>query len=653
MQSHRYTIFMLFAIAGQTAVANEGASTEYTLPTIVINYGADQKINDTGKLQNQANNTPVSISLFPEYSNQRIDNTISQNAWINSSVSSAANPSFYLKGQRASVLLNDIPLNQFNSQAQNISLIPQNSIDRIEINPSANSVLYGGMGLGGTIDIKQKFLDKDQYGIDTSAAYPLGGGINVFINQLLNEQKTWSLQLANNAQSLDGYRDYSRSNSDNVYIALMHQSTSQKFTLNFSDSYQYLHFPGALNQEQNDEDPWQATKSKEKYINHTVNSQLSFEQHINAAWLLKLNSQYQQQWANIFFPGFGTSSKQGSSLFYLRPSVIFNNCWFKNTSGMELNYQTFNQSNTINQADQTNVALFNQSDLNLNNYWQTGVGERFEHSYTTGNFSNNTSGSQIITIGAGDLYLQYNWSKNFNARTSVSYTYQLPFIDQSNLTPGTSASFGLNPQTAWVFQLDNSYKSDLLTLKNSTYWMLINNQIDYDPSYQNTVPSSFPGANINLPPTQTIGNLFSVDYIWNEVLNSGTSFALNLNTFRSGYFNNTNIANNQVPGQPPLNAEVHTHWQLDKRLSLWLQEEYFSASYAYGDYTNTLPKQSSYFLTNLGAKYQLEHWQLNFAIYNLFNKFYYNYVSTYDLQNLSYYPANGITAMLNVQYQFS
>jgi outer membrane receptor protein involved in Fe transport len=181
----------------------------------------------------------------------------------------------------------------------------------------------------------------------------------------------------------------------------------------------------------------------------------------------------------------------------------------------------------------------------------------------------------------------------------------------------------------------------------------MNNQIDYDPSYQNTVPSSFPGANINLPPTQTIGNLFSVDYIWNEVLNSGASFALNLNTFRSGYFNNTNIAKNQVPGQPPLNAEVHTHWQLDKRLSLWLQEEYFSASYAYGDYTNTLAKQSSYFLTNLGAKYQLEHWQLNFAIYNLFNKFYYNYVSTYDLQNLSYYPANGITAMLNVQYQFS
>ncbi|WP_395947269.1 TonB-dependent receptor [Caedibacter taeniospiralis] len=653
MKSSDFSAIVLCTIATQFVAANDTtAVTEYTLPTIVIHY---QQQQEEAQLSVTPTNhsTPIEVTLSPDYANQSLDNTIRQNAWINSSVSSAANPSFYLKGQRASVLLNDIPLNQFNSQAQNISLIPQNSIDRIEINPSANSVLYGGMGLGGTIDIEQKFLDKDQYGIGTSAAYPLGGGVNLFINQLLNEHKTWSLQLANNAQSLDGYRDYSRSNSNNVYIALMHQSTRQKFTLNFSDSYQYLDFPGALNQEQNNEDPWQATKSKEKYINHTISSQLSFEQKIDKQRQFDLKSQYQQQWANIFFPGFGTSSKQGSSLFYLRPRVIFNNHWFKNTTGMEFNYQTFNQSNTINQADQTNVALFNQSDLNLNNYWQTGVGWRFEHSYTTGNFSNNTRGSQIITIGAGDLYLQYNWSKNFNTRTSVSYAYQLPFIDQSNLTPGTSANFGLNPQMAWIFQLDNSYRNDLLTLKNSTYWMLMNNQIDYDPSYQNTVPSSFPGANINLPPTQTIGNLFSVDYIWNEVLNSGASFALNLNTFRSGYFNNTNIAKNQVPGQPPLNAEVHTHWQLDKRLSLWLQEEYFSASYAYGDYTNTLAKQSSYFLTNLGAKYQLEHWQLNFAIYNLFNKFYYNYVSTYDLQNLSYYPANGITAMLNVQYQFS
>ncbi|MDA0912152.1 MAG: TonB-dependent receptor, partial [Proteobacteria bacterium] len=94
------------------------------------------------------------------------------------------------------------------------------------------------------------------------------------------------------------------------------------------------------------------------------------------------------------------------------------------------------------------------------------------------------------------------------------------------------------------------------------------------------------------------------------------------------------------------------HWQFNDKLSFWLQEQYYSASYAYGDYTNILAKQSGYFLTNLGAKYQLDHWQFNFNIYNLFNKFYYSYVSTYNLKDLSYYPADGIVAMLNIQYQF-
>ncbi|WP_151193770.1 TonB-dependent receptor [Cysteiniphilum sp. JM-1] len=685
MQPYRFrtlSAIMLLSIVGQISFADQqnndsdnnvksvkaasddkhSSATEYTLPTIVINY-ANHLNNDENKTRNNSNTSsaPISVSLMPNYANQSIDRTIEQNAWVNSNNSSAANPSFYLKGQRASVLLNGIPLNQFNSQAQNISLIPQDSIESIAIDPTASSVLYGGMGLGGTINIEQKFIAQDKYMIGLSGGYPFGAGVNVFINQLLDNEKTWSLQLANNSQSIDGYRDYSRNNSNNAYIALMHQTNTQKLSLNFSDSYQYLHFPGALNQQQSDDNPWQATSNgKEKYINHTVNTQLNFEQTLDKQWQFNLKSQYQQQWANAIFADSNYSSKQGSSLFYLRPSIVFDNDFVKNTFGTEFNYQTFRQSATTNNATQTNIALFNQSDFTLAKNWQSGIGGRFEHSYTTGDFiSRNSSGSQVINIGAGDIYLQYNWSKAFNTRASVSYAYQLPFIDQSNLTPGTTTSFGLNPQTAWIYQLDNTYKNDRLTLKNSSYWMLINNQIDYNPNF--TSPYTPFGANINLPPTQTIGNLFALDYAWLPSLSLGGSFAFNLNTFRSGTFKtldeNKNpidvpISNNQVPGQPPFTAEIHSHWQFNDKLSFWLQEQYYSASYAYGDYTNTLAKQSGYFLTNLGAKYQLDHWQFNFNIYNLFNKFYYSYVSTYNLKDLSYYPADSIVAMLNIQYQF-
>ncbi len=655
MKKQIYIVISLsFAMTHFACADNSQESAHYTLPTIVIHYNKQGTQAHTSDLK--ATN-PIAVELFPSYGNQIIDNMLKQNAWVETRISSGANPTYYLKGQRATVLLNGMSLNQFNSQAQNTSLVPANSIETIDINPTASSVLYGSMGLGGTIAIKQKFIDYNQYLIGMSTSYPLGGGVNLFVNQLLDQQKTWAFQLITNTESLDNYRDYSRNNNNNIDFTLLHQTNTQQLRFNFSDSYQYLHFPGGLSQLESDQDPWQASSSgRQKYINHTINSQLGLTQKINQEFIFNLQSQYQQQWANVIFanPGYG-SSKQNSSLFYLRPSITYQNNWLKNITGSEFNYQTFKQSSTISDSRQTNVAIFNQADLKLNLKWQTGVGGRYEHSYTQGDLILSAShGSQIINIGAGELYLQYNWATSFNTRASISYAYQLPFIDQSNLTPGLTSNFGLDPQTAWIYQIDNQYKNNKLELKNSTYWMLINNQI----AYNGNDPSSSFGANINFPPTQTIGNLFSLDYRWSQMLSSGGSFVLNLNTFRFGTFSHANniktdISNNTVPGQSPFSAEIHGNWHLMPDLTLWLQQQYFSAQYADGDYSNTLAKQSGYFLTNLGAKYQINQWQFNLSIYNLFNKFYYSYVATADFKRLSYYPANGITAMLNIQYTFS
>ena len=623
--------------------------TDYVLPTIHIDFTGKSN-SDTQRTNSQK--PLIEINLTPQLNDQSINQTITQNSWVYSSnTGSSPSPTYYIKGQRATVLVNGMPINQFNSQPQNIFLANANSNEKITVSPNASSVLYGSMGLGGIINIEQLFIDHNQYSIGSSVSYPWGGSINSFINQILDKDRTWALQLATDTSTTDGYRKYSRKANNNAYIALRHQSNTQKLDINFSDTYQYLQYPGPVTL---DQDPWEASIGKQKYINHTINSQLSFTQKLNSQWELAIKGQYQQQWANAIFKGYGTSSKQQSSIAYIRPTLIYKNDRFKNTFGSEINHQTFSQSAIINDSNQLNTAIFNQLTISTSRQWNYGIGGRYEHSRTQGQLKKGADyQQQRFDIGAADIYVQYNWNDYINTRASVSRAYQLPFIDNSNCTnPGSSSQFGLQPQTAWIYQIDNSYQGKRLKVKNSTYYMDIRNQFAF-ASFKlgNTVQS----ANLNLSPTQTIGNLFNIDYQWYTNIAIGGSFAFNYNTFKSGSMVNPknkseSVSGNQVPGQPPFTAEAHSKIMLTDSLSLHLQEQYISAMYPDSDFTNSLGKQAGYFLTNIAFNYQKDNWQVSLAIYNLFNKFYYNYITTPGNGSKSYYPANGINGMLSIQY---
>ena len=203
----------------------------------------------------ESNKSSIAFEMMPAYKNQSIDSVLGENTWVQLSSSSTPNSQLKIRGQRATVLYNGIALNQFNSQAQNIALIPDNSINNINIKPSASSVLYGSMGIGGVIDIAQKFSDCNQYSIGSDLNYPTGGGVNFFVNQLLNKGKTSQLQLSGKMATTENYRDYSRNFNNAFNMGWLYQSEARELSLSFSDSYQYLQFPGSLSQSEVDEDP--------------------------------------------------------------------------------------------------------------------------------------------------------------------------------------------------------------------------------------------------------------------------------------------------------------------------------------------------------------------------------------------------------------
>ncbi|MFZ9035418.1 MAG: TonB-dependent receptor [Francisellaceae bacterium] len=613
-----------------------GNDEDIVLPTIKIHFNQKQDQGNTGSKTDGA----MSIELLPQTANTSVETTLLQSAWVQSSNADTANPTFTLKNQRATVLLNGASLNQFNSQAQNIALIPTNTISAIEISPMASSVLYGSMGLAGVIDIKQKYIDHDLYSIGGNMAYQPGGGINYFINQLIDNDRQWALQFAGDTATTDGYRDYSRNFTTVNSLALRQHNSMQDFTLSFADSYQYLQFPGAVSDLST---PWAATSGREKYINHTTMTKLDFKRQLSNNYGAGIQALYQQQWAKVHFPDYHSSSTQDSLLLSLRPTLDYSDKRLDNTFGSDFSYQTFSQSAIIDRSSQTNAAIFDQLTVKFNKRWQSGVGGRYEYSYTHGAWvTNGVNADQHFNLFATDIFTRYNWNDSAFSRFSLSYAYQLPFIDQSSYTPQLISGFGLDPQTAWIYQLDNAYDNAKFKLNGSLYWMEIKNQIAYA---QDGNTGEY--YNINLDPTATIGTLLSLDYTVNHSFIPGVSLAINDNFFTNGIHKG-----NVVPGAAPINADMHATIHFNDRWKLWLQEQYSSSQYADSDYSNNLGKEVGYFLTNLLLSYEIDNWHFNLRVNNVFNKYYYGYVTSFNETSKSYYPADGINGSLSAQYTF-
>lgn len=619
----------------------------YTLPTIQLDYTTLTSASDNN--DNRGNNQ---IEITPKQPNQSISETLSQNSWVQSSQTPSDNPTYTMRGQRATVALNGIPLNGFSSNAQNTSLIPSNTISQVEVTSDQASVLYGSMGLGGVINIEQIFNDQDQTIIGANGNYPWGGGGNIYINHVLDQDKTWAIQLANNTQNTQTDRAYSDGTTTSTQLSLMQQTDEQSLHLSILNSEQWLHYPGALTAEQLAQDRHQATLSgRQNYYTKSLGAQLAFSQNINEDLSAKIQAQYLQQWANGSYPTSPVlpSFSQNSSNYLIRPTLNYDSGWLNAILGVEGQYQTFDNSAVIAHSSQSSESVFFQDTINITPQWFITDGARYSHANTQGDFvqynAPNSHGNQYNNLWAGDLGLGYHWSDNGTTSFSISRAYQLPFIDQSNYTPITATGFGLDPQTALTYQLNNRYDDGILSLSNSIYWMNINNQIAL------AMLDDSQAYNVNLPPTQTIGMMTAIDYQLISALGLGGSFSLNYNTFRSGTINQQSVKGNQVPGTPLLSAEAHGTWQITPEWSLWLQEQYNSSEYADSDFNNSLSKSPSYMLTNAMLQYQRNAWIVSLSVNNIFNKQYNSDVTTYGDGNLYYYPAMGTNAMLSVQYQ--
>lgn len=136
----------------------------------------------------------------------------------------------HIRGMSASgtkVLVNGVSVNSPSLGSADVSKIPLNNIERIEVVKGSGSLLYGSGAIGGTINIITKRSRKDRVEFRASAGYASGDTYRLSAEQGMSVWGDLGYYLTANYRDTEGFRD----NSD-----LKHKDVSLRLTLDQGDS---------------------------------------------------------------------------------------------------------------------------------------------------------------------------------------------------------------------------------------------------------------------------------------------------------------------------------------------------------------------------------------------------------------------------------
>ncbi len=131
-----------------------------------------------------------------------------------------------MSGNATQVRVNGVTINSPSVGVADVSRIPLNNIERIEVVKGSGSVLYGSGAMGGTVNIITKRPKKDKMDLNVAAGYGSQNTYQVSAEQGMFVVGDFGYYLTANQRETDGFRD----NSD-----LEHNDVSLKLVLEKGD----------------------------------------------------------------------------------------------------------------------------------------------------------------------------------------------------------------------------------------------------------------------------------------------------------------------------------------------------------------------------------------------------------------------------------
>jgi iron complex outermembrane receptor protein len=562
------------------------------------------------------------------------------------------------------VLVDGVRLSENELVAPQLSQIPLDSIERIEILRGSGGVLYGGGTSGGTINIITRGPSGVGEGAGQRRASVLGRaggwGTREVRAGYSSQGEVLGFSLAFSDEDTKGYRRNNRFQQTNVSGVIEARFDAARAWLRFGVDDQHQGLPGALSEAQIMADPRQSTNPFDygerngghvvlggsvKSGRHEFSADLAMRRKhadallFNGTFFVDTRAKY---WA------FTPRAKLGFDAFGRAHELVLGadvDRWQYDTASAG-SPQTISTPFSRRAGEMSNEALYGQLHLWLGEATRLVAGSRVQR-------NDDRLEERVFplddrraarTLRAHELALRHRLGGGWSAYGKLDRSFRIAnFDDNACFFPPCGATL-LEPQTSHAAELGAEFERGRWRGRAALYQMRLENEIYFSPLTFST---------LNLSPTERRGLELEASWRALEALELRASLALQRARFRSGVYGGTDVSGNEVPLVPRSLFTAGASWRIDGRTRLNANLRHVGEQRYDNDQANTFPRRMpAYGLLDLKLEHRIERTRVALEIRNLFDKHYYSYgIRNGAGTSFNAFPAPGRATVLSAAFQ--
>ena len=573
------------------------------------------------------------------------------------------NPQLDLRGfgitgdQNTLVLVDGLRLSEPDLESAQLSAIPLDAIERIEIVRGGGAVLYGEGATGGTINIITK---RARPGETRAGVLGRAGGYGTEEARAGFERvgANFGGGVAASYEDTDGYRSNSAYRERSALANLDGFSSEGRLHLKAGADEQRARLPGSLTEAQIDQDPRQ-TNTPDDWRSRDGGHVLLGGTRYFGENELSADLGYRQRHTQAFFAafaGFFTDTTANLWSFTPRARLPFRAAGRSHelVVGADVerwDYGTQSSSApglpafSIRNGNQASDAVYAQASVWPTSRTRLVLGVREQRTTQTLDEEVFPPSDRRLDspLEAYEVALRQAFGPRWSGYAKYGKSFRVANFDENAcFFPPCSLTL-LEPQTALGGELGLEYESGAVRMRASIYRIDLENEIYFSP---------LAGANVNLSPTRRSGVELESAWKLTDTVDARAGLALLQAVFRSGVYGGVDVSGNTIPLVPDVIATGGLSWAYRPGSRAGVNVRYVGEQFFDNDQANTFGrKQPAYGLVDAKLEHELAPaWRVALEVRNLFDKRYFSYGAATGT-TFSALPAPGRAAYLSLAWR--